>query len=366
MKISCILVHYHTPELLKRAVSAIENDVKTSQLEAEIIVVDNGSREEDRQLLNSMSVKLLTPGENLGYAGGVNLGVKNSGSDVFILMNPDVEVLPGCIGALVKALEDGASAAGPRFYMDSGKEILLPPLIELTAKNEIMWRLSVLGEGIARRVRNSWRRHAKEQWLANSPKLNYNLTGAMLAITRKAWEEIGEFDEVFKLYFEEADWLMRLKKKGLKAYFVPEAEAVHQTAQSTLKEGHAKKWYGESLSIYRRRYYGSIFTAFLEKFVPALRNSSNIKQKGNKKEYNRAFPSIDLSKFQSMSEKPLWIEISAEYLGLPALGVTIHDPGLKKWVFPPENWRALEPGKYYFRLVDNNGRELESCVFLRE
>ncbi len=364
MKISCILVHYHTPLLLKRAVSAIENDAISSGLEAEIIVVDNGSLEEDRQLLNSLSVKLVKPGENLGYAGGVNLGVKNSGSDVFILMNPDVEVLPGCVGALLHALEDGASAAGPRFYLDPHKEILLPPLIELTPKNEIMWRLSALGGGIASQVRNNWRKHAKEQWLATSPTLNYNLTGALLAITRQAWEKVGEFDEIFKLYFEEADWLMRLRKKGLRACFVPSARAIHQVSQSASKEERSKKWYSESLRTYRRRYYGALFTAFLEHVVPVLGNVLNIKQKDGEEEYVATFPSIELTNYQSMSEKPIWIEISTQELGIPALGVPIHNFGLKEWVFPPDNWQALEPGKYYFRVVDNQGRELGSSVFL--
>ena len=365
MKISCILIHYHTPALLKRAVSAIRNDVSSSGLEADIIVVDNGSREEDSPLLKNLHVKLISPGRNLGYAGGVNLGVVNSDSDVFILMNPDVEVLPGCIGALVKALDDGASAAGPRFYMDPGKEILLQPLMELTPKNEIMWRLSVLSESIAARCRNSWRKHAKEQWLATSPVLNYNLTGALLAITRRAWEEVGPFDEVFKLYFEEVDWLKRLRNKGLEAYYVPGAEAIHQVNQSASKEGRSEKWFAESLGIYRRRYYGALFTAFLERVVPALRKFLKLKQEDRGGKYKATPLSVELEEYQSVSEKPLWIEISTQELGLPALGVPVHNPGLKKWIFPEPGLKALDSGKYYVRVVDNKGRELGEIKFMR-
>jgi GT2 family glycosyltransferase len=365
MKISCILVHYHTPELLKRAVSAIEKDASTSGLDVEIIVVDNGSREEDLHLLSSLSVKLIKPGENLGYAGGVNLGVKNSGSDVFILMNPDVEVLPGCIGALVKALQEGASAAGPRFYMDHGKEMIHHPLMWLNRRNELIWRTSVLSTGQAKRVRNQWRKHAKKQWLANSPVLNYNLTGALLAVTRKAWKEVGPFDEIFKLYFEEADWLKRLQKKRLKAYYVPGSEAVHHSSQSTSKEPKAKRWFSDSASIFRKRYYGLVFTAFLEHVIPALRCLVGIKEETDVIENPTVQPSINLSEFYTVQDRPLWIEISVNPLGIPALCVPIRNPRLEKWVFPSDSWEALEPGKYYFRLVDNNGRELESRVFLR-
>ncbi len=359
MKISCILVHYHTPELLKRAVTAIENDASSSGLDVDIIVVDNGSAQKDHSHLQSLNAKLIEPGENLGYAGGVNLGTKHSNADVLIFMNPDVEVLPGCIGALVKALQGGASAAGPRFYMDSEKQIILPPLLWLTRMNEIIWRSSVLSRGQARWVRNYWRRHAKKQWLATAPDTNYNLTGALLAITRRAWEQVGPFDEVFKLYFEEVDWLMRLRRKGLKACYVPTAEALHLVNQSAIKEKLAEKWYADSLAIYRRRYYGVFFTAFLERVVPAMRGFIYMMRNGGEEVYETELPSIDLTDYDSEPGKPLWIEVSTRELGIPALGVPIHEAGLKKWEFPESGWNALGPGKYYLRLVNNDGQELE-------
>ena len=365
MKTACILVHYHTPLLLKRAVSAIRADLSSTNLKAEIIVVDNGSNEEDRPLLEGMSVKIVDPGDNLGYAGGVNLGVKNTDADVFIFMNPDVEVLPGCINALVDALEHGASAAGPRFYMDSGKQLLLPPLMDLTRKNEILWRLSALGEGMAERVRDSWRRHAKEHWLAEAPVINYNLTGALLAIRRDAWQQVGPFDEIYKLYYEEADWLKRLRKKNLNAYYVPGAEALHQYNQSAAQEPRAKKWFNESGHTFRKRHYGLAFTAFLDHAVPMLRRLFNINEGNQDLMPETGYPSIDLSPYNPHSETPLWIEVSFNTLGIPAVGIPVHDKGLKLWEFPKANWDALEPGNYYFRVVDNKGKELDLSIFSR-
>jgi len=366
MNISCILVHYHTPELLKRAVSAIRSDVSSSSgLEAEIIVVDNGSRGEDARLLKNLPVKLIAPGRNLGYAGGVNLGVKHSHSDVFIFMNPDVEVLPGCIGGLVKALKDGASAAGPRFYFDHGKEIIIPPLMWLTRMNELIWRSSVLSHGQAKRVRNHWRKHAKAHWLARAPVLNYNLMGALLAVSRSAWEKIGPFDEVFQLYYEEADWLKRLKNNNLKAYYVPASEAVHHYSQSASKEPKARGWFHESAHIFRRRHYGSVFTAFLERGIPALRRLTGFKEVVSLTTNPPGRPLIDLSGVGGVNSYPIWIEISMNALGIPALGVPINSDEIRKWEFPLPDWEALEPGAYYFTTVDNDGSELSRSIFIR-
>jgi len=198
MKIAIILVHYHTPDFLLNAVEAIKSDLKLSGIEGEIIVIDNGSRREDKELLSSLSVKLINPGENLGYARGVNLGVENTDADIFILMNPDVEVLPHCIESLVSMLESGAAAAGPRFYLDKDKQIIHPPLMDLTIKNELLWRTSALGENWAKWVRGKWRKEARIYWQTDVPIESYLLTGALLAIRRDAWEKVGSFDGVYQ------------------------------------------------------------------------------------------------------------------------------------------------------------------------
>ncbi len=362
MKIAIILVHYHTPDLLLTAVEAVKSDLESSGLKGEIIVIDNGSRPEDKELLNSLNVKLIDPGENLGYARGVNLGVQNTDADYFIFMNPDVEVLPGCIEALVKSLDNGASVAGPRFYMNRSKEILLPPLMELSRTNEIKWRLSVLGPSWGNWVRTSWRESAKIQWLAESPVVNYNLTGALLAIRRDAWIKVGPFDEKYQLYFEEADWLLRLKNKKLKSYYVPQAEAVHLYNQSAITEPKAKKWFEESSIRFRKRHYGYLFTSFLNHAVPMLARLP-IFGGGNQSNNNNSLsltglPVIDLSACTDVRNTPIWIEVSESPLGIPAVAIPIHDPNLTLWRFPREIWDKLESKTYHFRTVDNEGNEI--------
>ena len=60
---------------------------------------------------------VLDPGRNLGYAGGVNLGVRETSADHVVVMNPDVWVQEGCIGSLIAAL-GAAEVVGPRFSWD--------------------------------------------------------------------------------------------------------------------------------------------------------------------------------------------------------------------------------------------------------
>ncbi len=360
MKIAIILVHYHTPELLQKAVEAIKSDLTLSGLNGEIIVIDNGSRPEDKKLLNSLNVKLIDPGENLGYARGVNLGVTNTDADIFIFMNPDVQVLPKCLGFLVSILESGAAAAGPRFYLDNEKQIIHPPLMNLTIKNELLWRTSAFGENWAKWVRAMWRKEARVYWQTDVAMESYLLTGALIAIRRDAWEEIGPFDEIYQLYFEEVDWLKRLEKSRLKSYYVPDACAVHIDNQSVAKEPKAKKWFEESAQIFRKRHYGTLFNSFLNRIVPFLRRFTpavNTQQEPNSLSHTD-LPVIEMASLNIPDNTPIWIEISENDLGIPAAAMPVRNPDLKVWRFPKDLWDALEPKTYHFRLVDNAGNEI--------
>lgn len=360
MKIAIILVHYHTPDLLMTAVRAVESDLKQSGLEGEIIVIDNGSKPEDQEHLKSLNVNLIKSDENLGYARGVNLGVENTDADIFLFMNPDVEVLPNCIKSLVEVINGGAAAAGPRFYLDRDQKILHPPLMDLTIKNEFLWRISALGESWGKRVRDIWRKDAKKYWQAETPIESYCLTGALLAISRKAWNQIGPFDEIYQLYFEEADWLKRLEKSNLKSYYVPAAGAIHVYNQSAAKEPQAKIWFQESNEIFRKRHYGLLFNYFLKKVVPFMarvvyilrtpHQSNSISWTG--------IPLIDISSFNVIRNTPIWIEMSENDLGIPAAAMPVLDQDMKVWRFPKEIWDKLEPKTYHFRTVDNIGNEI--------
>ncbi|MEO1086543.1 MAG: glycosyltransferase, partial [Acidobacteriota bacterium] len=132
MRLGVVLVHYHTPDLAASAVASLREDAATSKVELEIALVDNGSTAEGRGLLGRLEgVRLLDPGQNLGYAGAFNLGVKQlAKADAVAVMNPDVRVLPGCLGALAAAVADGAGVAGPRFWWDRRGGFLLPPTEE--------------------------------------------------------------------------------------------------------------------------------------------------------------------------------------------------------------------------------------------
>ena len=342
MKLAVILVHYHSPALARGACIALERDARSSGLDLELVLVDNGSQPEDREILESLPARLLEPGKNLGYAGATNLGVRETSAELVAVMNPDVEVLPGCLGALAEVLEDGASAAGPRFFWDHGKQYQLPPTEQVGRIAEVLAVLARRGGRWARHARRRWRRHARRYWSARDPLAGYDLSGALLAFHRFAWRRVGPFDEEYRLYYEETDWLQRLRAKGLEARFVPAAEAVHFYAQSTAKESRIERWRLDSSRRFRCRVYGARFTGLLEKI------SRHVDSGGS------AFA----AEARSPAGRAAWIEVSPSPLGYPAAGHRLRPGTAPPADLPAEILERLAPGSYSLRTVDRAGREL--------
>ena len=75
---------------------------------AEIIVVDNGSKDGSAEYLKQTfpSVRVIESRENLGFAGGNNLGVNHANGDYIVLLNNDTKVHNGWLDGLVKAISE--------------------------------------------------------------------------------------------------------------------------------------------------------------------------------------------------------------------------------------------------------------------
>jgi N-acetylglucosaminyl-diphospho-decaprenol L-rhamnosyltransferase len=348
MRLAVILVHYHTPELAANAVEALRADLAGTGIDVEWLLVDNGSDAEGRARLESLPVQRIDPQANLGYAGGVNLGVASSSGELIVVMNPDVLVFPGCVPRLLDRLETGAAVAGPAFFWDRGRRMLLPPAELRGRRQELLSLLASRHEHWAVRARRRWRRHARRHWEAREPLASHALSGSLLAIRRDAWEQVGPFDEGFRLFFEETDWLLRARRRGLRSEYVPDAEAVHLHHQSASSEPRARRWFEESARRFRQLHYGAGFVSVLEaldrrmpqRHVPDL----------------PALPEAGLE-LPRRAGRPLWVEVSPAPEGFPAAAERIAGPE-GAWRLPEEIAKRMTGGSWFVQVTDREGREI--------
>ncbi len=343
MRLAVILVHYHTPELAEAAVEALRADVAGTGLEVEWLLIDNGSDAAGRELLAALPVERIDPGTNLGYAGGVNLGAARSTAEMMVLMNPDVIVQPGCVPALLDALREGAAVAGPRFWWDRGRRLLQPPSETRARREELARMLAGKGSGWAERARRRWRRHARRHWEAREPLPSFSLSGSLLALRRSAWEAVGPFDEGYRLYFEETDWLLRAERRGLAGRYVPAAGAVHLYSQSADREPRAAAWFEESARRFRRRAYGAPFAGLLEGLGRRLPARAGAPPSG--------IPPGGLRLPAEPSAYPLWVEVSPNPEGFPAAAEKIAAPPDAPWNLPAEILERIPASALTARVV---------------
>ncbi|HEV7519321.1 MAG TPA: glycosyltransferase family 2 protein [Thermoanaerobaculia bacterium] len=356
MRLAIVIVHYHTPELAVEAVATVTTDLERAGLsgsDVERLLVDNGSDAAERRILADLPVRRLDPGENLGYAAGVNLGMAATRAETIVLMNPDVLVLPGCLPALLAELERGAAVAGPRSFWDRGRQLILPPAEERTRRGELSALLAGRGEAWAARARRSWRRQARRHWEAERPLPSYDLPGFLLALRRSAWERVGPFDPGFRLFFEETDWLLRARRAGVPARYVPAARAIHLYNQSAGREPRAQAWFEESAERFRRRHYGAWFPPLLRAVAGALPPAA-----GGSLVPPEALPAGGLDLAALGLPFPLWVEVSPNPAGFPAAAAKVESADAEPWRLPAEIAAQFPAGGLVIQVSDRQGREV--------
>jgi N-acetylglucosaminyl-diphospho-decaprenol L-rhamnosyltransferase len=352
MRLAIILVHYRAAQLAARAVQALRADLEPLKLEHGLWIVDHGSDTTEREILRDLArqpgVHLLEPGQNRGYAGGVNLGVTTSVGDVILIMNPDVLVRPGCTAALLAELAGRAGVAGPRFYWDEEQRVLLPPGDQTSRWDAVLEVLAARSERAARWARRRWRRHARRHWSATTTLRSATLSGAMMAFRRDVWNRVGGFDEGYPLYFEETDWLRRVVAAGIESVHVPAAAAVHLHNQSAATEPRAGQWFETSARRFRERHHGRRFT----------RTLAAVTRRWPPRSLRGAEPVAGLEIPEAFGAGG-WIELSPNPTGYPAAGEPV--VGGQSWNWPPQVAARLTAGeRWFFVLSDARGAEVRT------
>ncbi len=199
----------------------------------EVIVVDNHSKEDPRPLLNERypEVTVITSEENLGFAGGNNLGIKASRGDYLFFLNNDTEVDAGVLEPLVALFESNprAGAASSKIlYYDSGDIIQYAGSTRIDPYTGRSRRIGYMEKD------NGQHDQLRETELAH---------GAAMMVPRRIIEQVGMMPEFFFLYYEEVDWCQSIKNAGYAIYFVPGSKVYHKESMSIGKGSTLKTYY---------------------------------------------------------------------------------------------------------------------------
>ncbi len=238
MTLSVILLSYNTRDITIRCLSnlesAIENLKKDTGWSAEVIVVDNGSKDGsvDEIKRRFSWANLIIPGENLGFAKGNNLGMNQAKGELFLLLNSDVYLEEESLSKVVNYFMKNTSldVVGCQLMNPDGtiqpSYGYFPTLPRVAAFMFFVDNLPVIRSDIKSihvRDRNRYEYDVSPDWI----------TGAFVLIKKEVWEKVGGIDEKYFMYGEEMEWMYRIRKAGYKIGYTPTARAVHLGGAST-------------------------------------------------------------------------------------------------------------------------------------
>jgi N-acetylglucosaminyl-diphospho-decaprenol L-rhamnosyltransferase len=227
--VAVVTVTYNSEHLIADFLGAL--DAGLAGIPWHLTVADNASRDATVARLRRLApaATLVEMGRNAGYAAGINAAVRAAEphSEVLVL-NPDVRLLPGCVGRLIGALHPGVGIVVPQLVDGQAAPVNSlrrePTVLRAWADALIgarrAGRFPLLGEVITdTRVYQS---ETTADWA----------TGAALLISAECWRDCGPWDESFFLYSEETDFALRARDAGFATRYVPAARAVHLGGES--------------------------------------------------------------------------------------------------------------------------------------
>lgn len=255
--LSVVIVNWNTQDELEACLRSVEAQ---NFARLEIIVVDNYSPDGSAQMVRDQftGVHLIENDRNLGFAKAANQGIAASRGRYVMLLNPDSEVNPGALTALVRFGDENSDIGiiGPRILNPDGSLQFscrsFPTLMAGVFRNTILTRFFPKNAYLLEYLMVDCDHNVQRDvdWVS----------GAAVVIRRELLEDVGSLDERFYMYCEDVDLAYRARAKGWRVTYFPGAEVIHAIGKGSSKNAnrmiveHHRSMWRFFRKHYRRKY----------------------------------------------------------------------------------------------------------------
>ena len=260
-ELTAILVSYRTDEHTVVCLDHLE--ALGEEAPSQTIVVDNSPSERLAENVERRGpgIAYLPQSRNLGFAAGVNRGLERARGPVVVLLNPDARPEPGCLAGLVSVVEQAPNAAAGPALVPLTPGGACPP--SALRRDPDLWTALVEYTVVRRVLGRDWLdRHyfLRAEDVPPRPVECATVQGACLAVSRDAVERVGGFDaERFFLYWEETDFLRRLRAAGGRVLYCPHLRCGHDGGASIEGGGQDPVHFWRGLYRYHRKHRGRLY-----------------------------------------------------------------------------------------------------------
>ena len=199
----------------------------------EVIVIDNGSAKDEAYILQTKypHIKAIRSEQNLGFAGGNNVGIKAATGKYIFLINNDTTFKEFNSQVLIKRLESspkiGMACPKIRFAWDNHPIQFAgyTPLSPITVRNK------AIGFG------------EEDKGQYDTPRQTPYAHGAAMIFKREVIDKVGFMPECYFLYYEELDWSMMITRAGYEIWYEPASTIYHKESKSTGQNSPLRTYY---------------------------------------------------------------------------------------------------------------------------
>jgi N-acetylglucosaminyl-diphospho-decaprenol L-rhamnosyltransferase len=243
--LAVVIVNFNAGEYLDRCLASLE--AHRGEIELEILVIDNASSDGSAACVAAHPpARLIENPTNVFLSPAWNQGVAETTAPYLLFLNPDTEWWKGTLADYLQVAHANprAGIVGP-FVRNSDGTVypsgrVFPSVVDAVGHAFL---------GTLRPENPFTRRYHLEGWDRSTEREVDWVSGCCMLFPRKAFDDVGEFDESFALYGEELDMGARLKAAGWSIVFTPEVEVLHEIGVSTGRSRRTLRMH--SMSIYR-------------------------------------------------------------------------------------------------------------------
>ena len=210
--------------------------------DSRIVVVDNGSSDGSPESIVAAfpDVQVISSAQNIGFAGGVNLGVRealSAGAEYVLILNNDTIVDRRLLSELVAECERSPKIgiAGPKIYRHDQPDVVW---FAGGDRDRWTWALTRLPRG-------------RDDERIRAPRTVNFLCGCCMLVRRDVFDRIGLFDPGYFMYYEDSEFCVRAVEAGFTLRYVPSARMWHKVAASVSGEGRPLRAYYHRRSMLR-------------------------------------------------------------------------------------------------------------------
>lgn len=242
--VSIVIVSWNASRLLLWTLTKLSGQHLLERVSFEVIIVDNASDLETRELLGRIrGATIILAETNGGFGPGCNRGAEKARGEYILFLNPDMALMPGTITSLVETFSEteDVGVAGGRLVFPGG----------YLQEAGCFFRQDA-------QITHPYGRGCTDPFI---PECSFQreaayVSGALLLIETTLFRELGGFDDMFApAYFEDADLCVRARQAGRRVVYQPRAIAVHSESATSPNRESVECLLDRQRSLFSERHF---------------------------------------------------------------------------------------------------------------